>query len=371
MNTSGVSLCHYRYSALDLLTRIEPAGQQALQRFYCREHLATELQGVTSQSVFQQGNQLLALQSRDSRGVNSQLLTTDQQRSVLQVTDPNGSVHQVYSPYGHRRVESGPGSLLGFNGEAVDPLTRYYLLGNGHRLFNPVLMRFNRPDRLSPFGRGGLNPYAYCGGDPVNFSDPTGRFADIGRLITSILSVSNIGLGMSRAIPSYNLAKDALRLGALRQLPARQSFAAVSTVAASGTVLATGLVGVASAAVVFATDPEAGKILGYVAFGLTTLAIASRVGTYWAVRKPGTEAALISFVKNKGQVSIATPPASHRASSSFKLSSLPPAPGISRSEPRWRGTNAMGFKLKIEREELNTRRLPPPLNAARKVRNSI
>ncbi|WP_010202033.1 RHS repeat-associated core domain-containing protein, partial [Pseudomonas amygdali] len=44
-----------------------------------------------------------------------------------------------------------------------------------YRAFNPVLMRFNSPDTLSPFGRGGLNAYAYCQGDPVNRSDPDGH----------------------------------------------------------------------------------------------------------------------------------------------------------------------------------------------------
>ncbi|WP_338010010.1 RHS repeat-associated core domain-containing protein, partial [Pseudomonas sp. GM60] len=37
-----------------------------------------------------------------------------------------------------------------------------------------VLMRFNGPDWFSPFGRGGLNSYAYCLGDPINLSDPNG-----------------------------------------------------------------------------------------------------------------------------------------------------------------------------------------------------
>ncbi|WP_459203166.1 RHS repeat-associated core domain-containing protein, partial [Pseudomonas fragariae (ex Marin et al. 2024)] len=73
--------------------------------------------------------------------------------------------------YGHR-AQGGPFS--GFNGERADPVTGHYLLGNGYRAFNPVLMRFNRPDSLSPFGRGGLNAYAYCQGDPVNRSDPGG-----------------------------------------------------------------------------------------------------------------------------------------------------------------------------------------------------
>ncbi|KPZ22499.1 RHS repeat-associated core domain-containing protein, partial [Pseudomonas syringae group genomosp. 3] len=31
------------------------------------------------------------------------------------------------------------------------------------------------PDSLSPFGKGGLNAYAYCAGDPVNRSDPSGH----------------------------------------------------------------------------------------------------------------------------------------------------------------------------------------------------
>ncbi|EGH23192.1 YD repeat-containing protein, partial [Pseudomonas amygdali pv. mori str. 301020] len=34
---------------------------------------------------------------------------------------------------------------------------------------------FNSPDTLSQFGRGDLNAYAYCQGDPVNRSDPDGH----------------------------------------------------------------------------------------------------------------------------------------------------------------------------------------------------
>lgn len=67
--------------------------------------------------------------------------------------------------------------LLGFNGQPRDPFTGHYLLGNGYRAFNPVLMRFNSPDNASPFDKGGLNAYAYCLGDPVNMHDPTGHIA--------------------------------------------------------------------------------------------------------------------------------------------------------------------------------------------------
>ncbi|VVN15236.1 hypothetical protein PS662_04064 [Pseudomonas fluorescens] len=371
MSESKVCVCRYSYNALDLLTGVEPVGQQALQRFYCGDLLATDLQGAASQSVFQQGNQPLALQTRKSGGINNRLLATDQQRSVLQVADPDGSVHQVYSPYGHRRVEGGPGSLLGFAGEAVDPFTGHYLLGNGHRMFNPVLMRFNRPDGLSPFGRGGLNPYAYCLGDPVNFSDPTGRFAEIGRFIASMLSLLNTGLGMTRPIPSFNLAKDALRYGALRKLPPRQSFAATSTVVASGLILTIGVVGVGSAVAAIADDPGAIKILGSVVLGLTTLASASRVGTYWAVRKPGTEAALMSFVKNKGKVSTASPTASPLPSVGPSAPSLESV--ISRSEPLVIGVKRnhdtmLEPGLGPDRVMLKAHRTLAPTNAARKIR---
>ena len=54
------------------------------------------------------------------------LLATDQQRSVLNALDAKQPHPNAYTPYGHRRNESGLLSLLGFNGELPDPLTGYY-----------------------------------------------------------------------------------------------------------------------------------------------------------------------------------------------------------------------------------------------------
>ncbi|WP_095081382.1 RHS repeat-associated core domain-containing protein [Pseudomonas sp. Irchel s3h17] len=168
-------LCRYRYDPLDRLADCTPTAQASTQRFYLKDRLSTEIQGVLQHSIMQHEDQLLAQQQRQDGTQETRLLTTDQQRSVLAILDVARPNHLAYTPYGHRIPENGLLSLLGFNGEQPDPVTGHYLLGNGYRAFNPVLMRFNSPDSWSPFGKGGLNGYAYCVGDPVNRHDPTGH----------------------------------------------------------------------------------------------------------------------------------------------------------------------------------------------------
>lgn len=168
-------LCRYRYDPLDRLASSSPVGQADLQRFYQKNRLATEIQGTMRRTVFQHDDLLLAQQRRVEGVLETTLLATDQQRSVLQLVDKAGTEPIAYSPYGHHPAESGLASLLGFNGERRDPVTGHYLLGNGYRAYNPVLMRFNSPDSLSPFGEGGLNAYGYVGGDPVGCVDTSGH----------------------------------------------------------------------------------------------------------------------------------------------------------------------------------------------------
>ncbi len=71
-----------------------------------------------------------------------------------------------------------PLSMVGFNGERIDPVPGSYHLGSGYRMYNPTLKRFTAPDDMSPFGKGGTNPYAYREGDPINHTDPTGHHID-------------------------------------------------------------------------------------------------------------------------------------------------------------------------------------------------
>lgn len=81
----------------------------------------------------------------------------------------------AYLPYGHSS-HSGR-CRLAFCGEHRDATSGVYHLGNGHRTYNPILMRFQSADALSPFGAGGINAYTYCAGDPVNRVDRNGTFS--------------------------------------------------------------------------------------------------------------------------------------------------------------------------------------------------
>lgn len=170
-------LCRYHYDALDRLIGTTPTNDAGLRRFYCKNRLATEIQGVVQRSIFQQNEQLFAQQDRYGDAMETSLLAADQMRSVLQIVKSNRPRPIAYSPYGRRTTGGGLLSLLGFNGARPDSVTGHYLLGNGYRAFNPVLMRFNSADNMSPFGKGGVNPYAYCLGDPVNYSDESGHLS--------------------------------------------------------------------------------------------------------------------------------------------------------------------------------------------------
>ncbi|VVQ08391.1 hypothetical protein PS914_04854 [Pseudomonas fluorescens] len=176
MSTSSLKiLCRYQYDPLDRLTGVGLLERASTQRFYQEDHLTTELGEQTQRTIFRHEAQPLAQQQSTAGVTETKLLATDQAHSVLHTLAETNPQQLAYTAYGHHPAESGLSRLLGFNGECPEEITGHYLLGHGTRAFNPVLMRFNSPDELSPFGEGGINCYTYCEGDPINFKDPTGN----------------------------------------------------------------------------------------------------------------------------------------------------------------------------------------------------
>ncbi|WP_166361505.1 RHS repeat-associated core domain-containing protein [Pseudomonas akapageensis] len=199
--TRESTICRYHYDPLDRLAALGPSTEVDARLFYLKDRLFTEDQGEVKHTLFQHDNRLLAQQRRDNNAVSTKLLATDLQRSVLRALDATRIHPLAYTPYGHHSPDSGLLSLPGFNGERRDPVTGHYLLGNGYRAFNPVLMRFNSADRLSPFDKGGMNSYAYCAGSPMTRVDPSGAswLALLGQGVGTALNVIFAGAAINRA----------------------------------------------------------------------------------------------------------------------------------------------------------------------------
>lgn len=170
--SKNTALYEYRFDPLDRWVGSTSESRGPTRRFYQLDRVATETQNTGQISVLRCDHQLLAQQCLNR---STLLLATDVQGSVMSDWSTHEYIPQAYTPYGYRHYSRVQSSQMGFNSEWRDELTGYYLLGNGSRVYSPVLMRFFSPDTLSPFDKGGVNAYAYCSGDPLNWQDPSGH----------------------------------------------------------------------------------------------------------------------------------------------------------------------------------------------------
>ncbi len=132
-----------------------------------------------------------------SRLLASRLSGPDRMQSVL---FSRGAAHRAsaYEPFGYRA--GAPGGIA-FNGQLPEGATGHYLLGHGHRGYSPALRRFLSPDARSPFAAGGLNAYAYCQGDPVNATDPTGQARQVFFGVEASAAFLGLGAGLLALSP--------------------------------------------------------------------------------------------------------------------------------------------------------------------------
>ena len=106
---------------------------------------------------------------------------TDALGSTAALSDSTGALKEsyAYSPYGEITSAGTLGNSYLFTGRQLDRESGLYYYRVRH--YDPGSGRFMQPD---PIGfDGGINLYAYCLNNPVNYIDPTGNYGGVDDLI--------------------------------------------------------------------------------------------------------------------------------------------------------------------------------------------
>ncbi|CQH97669.1 Rhs family protein [Yersinia enterocolitica] len=254
----------YSYDALNRLVTQNVSDDDKRVLYYQGNELANEV------IAYQASNNRLIKLNHTCLGVKEAshltLTATDNHANLLwsrEVANNSGTLN-TWSPYGYGYT---PSPLPGFNGERLDPVSRSNHLGNGYRAYNPLLMRFNCPDSLSPFGAGGINPYAYCAGDPINRLDPSGHLSG-----SAIAGIVLGALGLLAAI--FSAGASIIAAGGV--MAAISSTSAISLVVGSMAVVSD-TISIVSAAI-SDSNPEASSVLGWISLGTGISGLAGGVG---------------------------------------------------------------------------------------------
>jgi RHS repeat-associated protein len=221
----------------------------------------------------------------------------------LAMTDDNGRVvwKATYDAFGVASIETSRVSLaLRLPGQYFDNETGLHY--NLARYYDPRLGRFVQRDPLG-YGGGCWNEYIYCGGDPLNRSDPAGEFL-------WILAGAAIGAAIGGGIEAYRehkahpnaprdwgkIGKEALIGGAVGALGVGVGMALAPAVGALGSGLAASISGAAlaggtaSAVQTCASDvlhahlPTPAGVLGSFEQGAAIGAVTGGLGGLWAGR---------------------------------------------------------------------------------------
>ena len=173
---------------------------------------------VTSEIVFlyDQGSMVGMQYTSPTNGTNVYYYLRNLQGDVIGIYDTSGNlkVKYNYDAWGNCTVANETTDIalanvnpIRYRGYYYDRETRLYYLNA--RYYSPEWRRFISPDAaeyIDPETPNGLNLYAYCYNDPVNFADPSGHLAiTLSALVAIVLGVAGATAG---GIIAYNAAKD-------------------------------------------------------------------------------------------------------------------------------------------------------------------
>ena len=160
----------FKYDALGRRTEKTVNGNTT-GFLYDGSQAIAELKANAIDTVYHTGLQIDEVLARYGSTGNRTLLTDALMSVIAQANDAEGIENYYnYSPYGQAQATGvDGGNSLQYTGRENDQTGLYYYRA---RYYDPVLKRFISED---PIGvAGGINLYAYVGGNPVSRADPSG-----------------------------------------------------------------------------------------------------------------------------------------------------------------------------------------------------
>lgn len=150
------------------------------------------------------------------------LLLTDALGSVHAVTNAAGNLEssRIYNDYGQVEHTFGTTNIpYGWQGQRVDSVTGLHYMRN--RWYDSNSCKFTARDPIR-YGAG-LNMYAFCSGDPINHTDPSGLDGDDDNDSPTMQEIS--GAVYRGTVSTIQYGKDVVRLGgtAARNAPGTAS----------------------------------------------------------------------------------------------------------------------------------------------------